>query len=1410
METFPDIRHVIHIADLHIRSGDRSQSRYDEYSAVFDAFTSTVAALPELDATILVMAGDVFHHKLQLHSHGIHLALTLFSRLSALLPVFVICGNHDYKQETPDEPDLIESLLSVGLTNVTYLKDTGTFVFRNVGFGLVSIKDVLERGNTSGIREQVPPFPSASSFGPLVNMRLALFHGQVTNKMEWFGRGWDGILLGDLHSRQISSVDNIPWGYPGSLLQQDFGETIRSHGFLRWSTSTTTGFQGLSVTAHDVVNGVGRVTLKRSDDGLHVSLGQSTWVNLARIANEPWFPKTVHLRILSSGIDDVLNVNATEQLDAHGIRVASLVNHRHSHSEHRGNFSLGMDESLPCMQMVDLASFNSPQRWIEYVREKVPAERLQEPEWEKWFVNHETLLPPDWDELKPDKSLKSKVDKVGKCIADFNALVECPHAKQPFFIDHLEWSHILCFGADNHLDFHALGHSIASISAGNGCGKTSVLECICISLFGTGFPSRTSRVCTASIICSEKPQQAKAFTSVCFSVGAKHFNLQRVFCTQTGDATKLKHKDVKLHEVLGKELHPVRSGKIAVEKWVDEHIGTCDTFLLSSMLTQNGDNDFFDMGSVDQQVLFDGALHFRASSDFQDLLKEARDLHQKVLDAADVYARGLSEGLGLEYVRGVEDDKDNRGDRGSDRGDRGSDRGRDREVAAMETLKNLNRSMESISRNPTSPPSSIHLLLELPKIDLQDQFDAATIVCGDDAGPHLEEEARRIDSLPKGTVDFDISAAEGRLRLLTDVSIATLSKEHVAAKRDLFDKEYGGVDIHQLLCAAQEKQRVLGKNLQKARLERMQKEKEKEKVEEVKTSINDLAILYGSVDDLEVLVNLERERKEGQEKEQEREKENEEEEEKEKEKEKGKEKGGEKTWFSTANDKRTTRIILMKAIGHLFHELNPSDADLVSTVEMLQQSMAVMSTTYHQGSQDGFVGMPGRGCPGDNALGISGLMEVDRSCETCKNNERLVLAWQTAHQASYDEALLRLGSWTEADVRNFTRCAMVLTAGPDRVDKTGTLEKDKPETLEKADTSKVDEEMEMERLERLNADLVSWRGMVLDDELEAALGKEREIEDACLKAGVVAMGLEVWERQLRVCDMAEERNGLVEGIAAHGAQRTMRKARAWRKMQDLRAALDMYDSWHEKEADKKRISEELIRVSAELMCLRNECERDTKKRQSLEKHRAFCDLLRRRHDTLAAIHEAFGSYKRWVYEMSVLPFLLEFANGYIRDFCGPRPVEIVCRCSTSANNAVQFAWFLQDGACCPPIEKASGFQRFCASLAVKIALGKFGAAGNRPRQLFLDEGFVACDKDAIARVGDFLSSLLGTYSQVLLVTHLEEVSASCQKHVRIERTSQQNVSRLSCGSVSPVFFEAKESILGIHEPTIENKVLQKH
>jgi DNA repair exonuclease SbcCD ATPase subunit len=191
--------------------------------------------------SIIYLAGDIAHAKLEMSPELVSEISWLFTECNKLCPTIVIAGNHDCNMNNSDRMDVLTPIVdALKLPNLTYLKDTQVYGIGDVDFAVFSIFDNKDN------------WPKADTlFG---NKKIALFHGPVDNSTTDVGYvvssrhftteifdGYDLALLGDIHKRQeMISPSGCKVVYAGSLVQQNFGETLDKHGFLVWDLDIMT------------------------------------------------------------------------------------------------------------------------------------------------------------------------------------------------------------------------------------------------------------------------------------------------------------------------------------------------------------------------------------------------------------------------------------------------------------------------------------------------------------------------------------------------------------------------------------------------------------------------------------------------------------------------------------------------------------------------------------------------------------------------------------------------------------------------------------------------------------------------------------------------------------------------------------------------------------------------------------------------------------------------------------------------------------------------------------------------------------------------------------------------------------------------------------------------------------------
>jgi DNA repair exonuclease SbcCD ATPase subunit len=253
------IKTIAHLSDIHIRK----LHRFVEYREVFSRLYKQ---LSELKPDLIYVGGDVVHGKLDTSPEETRLVADFFLSLAKITDVIIITGNHDVNLQNKSREDALSPIIDLVkkiTPNIHYWKQSGVYTIGNVDFGVLSIFDIDKDGN-----QEVSKLPDPTI---LKNThKIALHHGPVDTFVFDNGfsmtnstvtgntfKGYDLILLGDIHKRQFLNKDKTI-GYCGSLIQQGHAEDP-DHGFYVWDLETK------KAKYYTVKNDYGFKTLKVSD-----------------------------------------------------------------------------------------------------------------------------------------------------------------------------------------------------------------------------------------------------------------------------------------------------------------------------------------------------------------------------------------------------------------------------------------------------------------------------------------------------------------------------------------------------------------------------------------------------------------------------------------------------------------------------------------------------------------------------------------------------------------------------------------------------------------------------------------------------------------------------------------------------------------------------------------------------------------------------------------------------------------------------------------------------------------------------------------------------------------------------------------------------------------------------------------
>ena len=216
------IERIVHFSDLHIRLF----KDHDQYRQVLkQAFKEWGT----IDPDRIVFTGDLVHSKNQMTPELIEFVAWVLTECSKIAKTIVIIGNHDFLENNVSRLDALTPIIdSLQNDNIVYYKNRGVYEDQNINWCVYSLMD-----------HNIPPEVAKSD-----KKNIGLFHGPVqglytdigykfedgfdTNKF----KGCDLVLCGDIHKRQIFDIPNGKKAYMiGSTIQQNFGETVRKHGY---------------------------------------------------------------------------------------------------------------------------------------------------------------------------------------------------------------------------------------------------------------------------------------------------------------------------------------------------------------------------------------------------------------------------------------------------------------------------------------------------------------------------------------------------------------------------------------------------------------------------------------------------------------------------------------------------------------------------------------------------------------------------------------------------------------------------------------------------------------------------------------------------------------------------------------------------------------------------------------------------------------------------------------------------------------------------------------------------------------------------------------------------------------------------------------------------------------------------
>jgi DNA repair exonuclease SbcCD ATPase subunit len=224
---------LYHIADIHIPN---NISRHEEYNEVFKEVYKKLKE--DEKEKLIVICGDLFHDKTMIKPEALILAKDFIYNLSKYGEIIIIDGNHDININNDDRKSTIEAMINRIETDnkIHYLKENKIYKIKGINFGLTTMysKEVTKIGNKNNKERYIGLY-----HGTLYKSKTDGGHEFIDEKIFKSSdfNEYDITLLGDIHKYQYLNKKKTI-AYSSSLIQQNFGESEKEHGMLKWNIKT--------------------------------------------------------------------------------------------------------------------------------------------------------------------------------------------------------------------------------------------------------------------------------------------------------------------------------------------------------------------------------------------------------------------------------------------------------------------------------------------------------------------------------------------------------------------------------------------------------------------------------------------------------------------------------------------------------------------------------------------------------------------------------------------------------------------------------------------------------------------------------------------------------------------------------------------------------------------------------------------------------------------------------------------------------------------------------------------------------------------------------------------------------------------------------------------------------------------
>jgi len=528
-----------HIADTHIRN----LKYHYEYKIVFDKLYQT---LKDEKVDYIIHCGDIAHTKTQISPEFVEMCTNFFRSLADIAPTYIILGNHDGNLKNSSRQDALTPIVeALNHRNLHLLKNSGEVQLD--GKFVLNILSVFDEDNW------VTP-------SDLSKVNIALYHGSISgvktdtgwimqhgdHPVEIF-EGLDYGFLGDIHKTNQCLDEKGYIRYPGSTIQQNFGET-NDKGFLIWEIDSKQDFTCRHI---QIDNPRPFITIDLTSKG--------------KLPPNTHLPPNARLRLVSHNNLPLNVMRKAIEIAKSQFQPQSVTFLNRAAGDHGT-----VNELASGLQTEDLRDITVQEDLInEYLKDYEPSENL----------------------LKKVQQLNLKYNQLAEENEEVSRNIN-------WKLREIEWDNLFNYGEGNSINFDNL-NGIVGIFGKNFSGKSSIIDSILYTIFNS--TSKNDRK-NLNII---NQNRGTGRGRIKISIGENDYFVERESEKYT---RKLKgivteeartNVDFKMYNASVDHIQPLNGlTRNETDKNIRKTFGTLDDFLFSSMSSQLGALAFISEGST--------------------------------------------------------------------------------------------------------------------------------------------------------------------------------------------------------------------------------------------------------------------------------------------------------------------------------------------------------------------------------------------------------------------------------------------------------------------------------------------------------------------------------------------------------------------------------------------------------------------------------------------------------------------------------------------------------------------------------------------------------------------------------------------------------------------------------------------